>query len=381
MTIIDFVRDLDVAAAHQVKRARPQDLLETPFLELETSVVAERVMTLSRTFPNTAIHYAVTANPHPDVLATVAAAGANFAVTCPAEARVCLESGAASDDLIYCTPIKERDDIAEAARLGVRLFVVDTVSEVRKIAAAAPGTAVLCRLVTSDGGSRWPRAPRHGCSVSQGVDILRLAADLGLDAAGVSFHVGSNHGRPNAWRAPIADAATVFGALGRHGMTPWLLDLGGGFPGGGERPVPPLDAYGAVIEDQLSRSFGHHRPRTIIEPGRALVGDAGALVSTVVRVLRRGQTRWIHLDTAPDIGLIGAFDDAIGYRIETSADGGPTGPCVLAGPTRESAQSRHPVLTLELPLNLEEGDVVRLRSAGAYPPSYAGSDPLAVVVG
>ena len=371
MTIIDFVRDLDVAAAHEVKRARPQDLLETPFLELETSVVAERVMTLSRTFPNTAIHYAVTANPHPDVLATVAAAGANFAVTCPAEARVCLESGAASDDLIYSTPVKERDDIAEAARLGVRLFVVDTVPEVRKIAAAAPGTAVLCRL----------RAHRHGCSVSQGVDLLRLAADLGLDAAGVSFHVGSNHRRPNAWRAPIADAATVFGALGRHGMTPWLLDLGGGFPGGGERPIPPLDAYGAVIEDQLSRSFGHHRPRTVIEPGRALVGDAGALVSTVVRVLRRGQTRWIHLDTAADIGLVGTFDDAIGYRIETSADGGPTGPCVLAGPTRESAYRRDPVVRVELPLHLEEGDVVRLRCAGAYPSSYAGSNPLAVVVG
>lgn len=381
MTITDSVTDLAVVAAHQVRRPDPRNLLGTPFLELETSVVAERLGALSRTFPDTAIHYAVNANPHPDVLATVVAAGANFGVASPAEVRACLAAGAAPDDLIYSNPVIRRDDISEAARLGVRLFVVDTVPQVRKIAETAPGTAVVCRLLTSGGGSRWPLSRRYGCSASQAVDILRLAADLGLDPAGISFHVGSQQRDPNAWRAPIAGAAMVFDVLGRNGIAPWLLDLGGGLPAGYEGHLPPLAAYGAVFKDQLTHSFGHHRPRTIIRPGRAVVGAAGALVSTVVRVVRRGHIRWIYLDAGTGTGLVDTSDESIGDRIETSADGGPTGPCVLAGPTREGVERRHPVVPVELSLGLTEGDVVRLESAGAYISRYLGSDRLAVVVG
>jgi ornithine decarboxylase len=355
--------------------------LGTPFLELETSVVAERLRALSHAFAGTAIHYAVRANPHPDVLATVVAAGANFDVASPAEVRACLAAGAAPDDLVYSNPVKRRDDIAETAALGVHLFVVDSVPEVRKVAETAPGTAVVCRMATSGDGSDRPRSGMYGCSVGETVDILRLAAGLGLDGAGVSFHLGSRLPDPNAWRAPIIDAARVFETLRRDGMAPWLLDLGGGFPARHEEHVPGLASYGAVIEDQLRRSFGDHRPRTIVEPGRAVVGDAGTLVSTVVGVIRRGDTRWVYLDAGAVTALVDTVDDTIGYRIETSADGGPTGPCALAGPTCGGTDLLSQVTPMELPLDLTEGDVVRLESVGAYISRYPGSDPLAVVVG
>jgi ornithine decarboxylase len=164
-------------------------------------------------------------------------------------------------------------------------------------------------------------------------------------------------------------------------MAPWLLDLGGGLPARHEVDVPGLAAYGAVIEDQLRRSFGDHRPRTIVEPGRAVVCDAGALVSTVVGVIRRGDTRWVYLDAAAVTALVDPVDDTIGNQIETSADGGPTGPCVLAGPTCGSTDVLSQVTPTELPLDLTKGDVVRLESVGAYISRYPGSDPLAVVVG
>ena len=380
MTITDSVTDLAAVAARQVRRPDLRDLLGTPFLELETAVVAERLRAISRTFPGAAIHYAVNANPHPDVLATVVAAGANFAVASPAEVRAGLAAGAAPDDLIYTKPVTRRDDIAQAAAMGVRLFVVDTMSAVQKVAETAPGTAVVCRLLTSGKASGWPLTRRNGCSVSQAVDVLRLAADLGLDPAGISFHVGSNERDPDAWRLPIVGAATVFETLGHQGITPWLLDLGGGFSADHEGHAAPLAAYGAVIEDQLSRSFGHHRPRTIVEPGRAVIGSAGALVTTVVGVIRRGDTRWVYLDAGAAVALVDA-EDAYGRHIETSADGGPTGLCILAGSRLEIARRRSPVIPVELPLSLAEGDVVRLELAGAYPSRSTGSDPLAVVIG
>jgi ornithine decarboxylase len=381
MTITEPATDLAVVAARQAGRPGPRDPLGTPFLELETSVVAERLRALSQVFAGTAIHYAVRANPHPDVLATVVAAGANFDVASPAEVRACLAAGAAPDDLIYSNPVKRRHDIAEAAALGVHLFVVDSVPDVRKVAETAPGTAVVCRLVTLRDGSDRPLSGTYGCSVGETVDILRLAVGLGLDGAGVSFHLGSRMPDPNAWRAPIIDAARIFETLRRDGMAPWLLDLGGGLPARHEEDVPGLAAYGAVIEDQLRRSFGDHRPRTIVEPGRAVVCDAGALVSTVVGVIRRGDTRWVYLDAGAVTALVDPVDDTIGNQIETSADGGPTGPCVLAGPACGSTDVLSQVTPTELPLDLTKGDVVRLESVGAYISRYPGSDPLAVVVG
>ncbi|HEU4997862.1 MAG TPA: type III PLP-dependent enzyme [Lapillicoccus sp.] len=374
------------AAPRTAKATAPVELPATPFLEVDIAVVTDRLGALAAALPGVAIHYAVKANPHPDVLAAVVAAGANFDVASPAEVRACLAAGAAPDDLVYSNPMKRRDHIAESAALGVRIFVVDSPDEVRKVADAAPGSAVLCRLVTSGDGSDWPLSRKYGCSVGQAVEILRLAAEVGLDPAGVSFHVGSQQRDPEAWRSPIAAAATVFGALRGDGLTPWLLDLGGGFPARHEGDVPPLAAYGAVIEDQLVRSFGDSRPRTLVEPGRAVVGDAGALVSTVVGVVQRGDTRWVYLDAGVFTGLVETLDEAIRYRIETSADGGPTGPCVLAGPTCDSADVLYQVTPVHLPLGLAEGDVVRLESAGAYTSCYStvgfnGFDPLAVVVG
>ena len=112
---------------------------------------------------------------------------------------------------------------------------------------------------------------------------------------------------------------------------------------------------------------------------------SNALVSTVVGVVQRGDTRWVYLDAGVFTGLVETLDEAIRYRIETSADGGPSGPCVLAGPTCDSADVLYQVTPVQLPLALAEGDVVRLESAGAYTSCYStvgfnGFDPLPVVI-
>jgi ornithine decarboxylase len=358
----------------------------TPFLELEVPVAVERYRAMAAALPGVAVHYAVKANPHPELLAALVAAGCNADVASPAEVRAALTAGASPDDLVYSNPVKRRDHLVEAAALGVRLFVVDSEAEVRKVAEAAPGTAVLCRLLTSGEGSDWPLSRKYGCTGPQAVDLLRLAAALGLDPAGVAFHVGSQQRDPQAWRAPIAAAARVFEALADAGLRPWLLDLGGGFPAHHEGDAPALTTYGEVIEDQLGRSFGTARPRVIVEPGRGIVGDAGAVVASVVAVVTRGDVRWVYLDVGVFTGLVETLDEAIRYRLETSADGGPTGPCVLAGPTCDSADVLYEREPVHLPLALAEGDIVRLESAGAYTSCYStvgfnGFDPLPTVVG
>ena len=214
-----------------------------------------------------------------------------------------------------------RADIVSAAALGVRLFVVDSPEETRKVAEAAPGTAVLCRIVTSGSGSDWPLSRKYGCSTSEAVEVLRLAAALGLDPAGVSFHVGSQQRDPSAWDAP--DRGVVTGlrrpASGRSAALAArprrrLPGRARGRRTGCSTRTAPRSG-GRCASSSASR-----RPRTIIEPGRSIVADSGRLVTSVVAVVHRGDTRWVYLDAGVFTGLVETLDEAIRYRLETDVD-------------------------------------------------------------
>ena len=357
----------------------------TPYLELDVPHAVASYRRLAAALPGTAMHYAVKANPDPTLLAALALAGCRFDVASPAEITAAVLAGAHAGELVYSNPVKRREDVRFAARLGVDLFVVDSPAEVEKVAEAAPGAAVLCRLVTSGAGSDWPLSRKYGCSTAEAVTILCHAAALGLRVAGVSFHVGSQQRDPEMWAAPIASAATVFERLRAAGLDPWLLDIGGGFPASLDADCPPPEVYGAAIERHLAASFGDGRPTVIAEPGRGVAADAGVLVSRVVAVVHRAGTRWVFLDAGVFTGLVETLEEAIRYPLETDRDGGPAGPCVLAGPTCDSADVLYEQTMVELPLDLAEGDRVLFRCAGVYTASYStvgfnGFAPLAMVV-
>ena len=299
--------------------------------------------------------------------------------------RAALEAGAPASHLVHSNPVARRDHLAQAYALGVRLFVVDSAGEVAKLADAAPGSSVLVRIVTSGSGSDWPLSRKYGCRVDEAVALLVEAGRCGLDPAGVSFHVGSQQRDPHAWAAPIASAARVFAGVRAAGHHPWLLDLGGGFPARLDGEPLPVADYGRAIDAHLRAAFGADRPHTLAEPGRGVVGDAGTVVTSVVGVVDRGGTRWVFVDAGVFTGLVETLDEAIRYRLETPGVRGPTGPCVLAGPTCDSADVLYETTPVWLPLSLAEGDELRIHAAGAYSTCYStvgfnGFAPLPTVV-
>jgi ornithine decarboxylase len=371
----------------------------SPCLILALDVIAEHYLALTEALPETAIYYAVKANPEPEVIRLLAQLGSCFDVASPAELDLCLKFGVSPEAISYGNTIKKAADIAYAYALGVRLFVFDSIMELEKLAAEAPGSSVVCRLPSSGCGADWPLSAKFGCEPDMAIDLLVRAQQLGLDPCGVSFHVGSQQRDPAQWDAAIGQAAAVFDAVASHGIALRLLNLGGGFPAHYLDEIPALASYADAIRDAVARHFGTRAPALVVEPGRYIAADAGVLLTEVVLVARksyRDEERWVYLDTGIFGGLAETLGELIKYRLSVArgergqggaaprdgAGGDLTGPVVLAGPTCDSLDVMYQVHRYQLPLDLTAGDNVLFLSAGAYTKAYCtdgfnGFEPMA----
>src|SRR5690606_15406524 len=181
------------------------------------------------------------------------------------------------DRISYGNTIKKERDIARAHTLGIRLFAVDSKTEVEKIARAAPGARVFCRFLYDCAGAEWPLSRKFGCDPEMAVEVLDHARRLGLEPHGVSFHVGSQQRNVKSWDRALASAAEIFRACADRGIALSMVNLGGGFPTRYLKDVPTVRTYGMSIFRALRKHFGNRIPETIIEPGRGMVGNAGVI--------------------------------------------------------------------------------------------------------
>jgi len=359
-----------------------------PCLVVDLDVVRENYLAFERALPDSKIYYAVKANPAPEILRLLASLGSSFDTASVAEIEMALDTGASADRISYGNTIKKERDIARAYALGIRLFAVDSIEEVEKVSRAAPGSKVFCRVLTDGAGAEWPLSRKFGCVPAMAVDVLRRAKQLGLDAYGVSFHVGSQQTDLAAWDRALGDARMVFKALADEGIVLRMVNMGGGFPTRYLRDVPEAQAYGQAIFSALRKHFGNRIPETIIEPGRGMVGNAGVIKSEVVLISKKADNdnvRWVFLDIGKFGGLAETMDEAIRYPLVTRHDGSETAPCVLAGPTCDSADVLYEKTPYPLPVSLTIGDEILIEGTGAYTTTYAsvafnGFEPLRAYV-
>ncbi|MDF1776942.1 MAG: ornithine/lysine decarboxylase [Rhizobiaceae bacterium] len=355
-----------------------------PCLIVDLDVVRDNFSTFKRAMPGSAIYYAVKANPAPEILRMLAAMGSSFDAASVTEIEMALEAGATPQRISFGNTIKKERDVARAFALGVKMFAVDCAEEVEKIARAAPGSRVFCRVLTDGEGAEWPLSRKFGCVPAMAADVLRHAYALGLEPYGVSFHVGSQQTDVHAWDRALGDARGVFETLAADGIVLKMVNLGGGFPSRYLKDIPSAEAYGEAIFCALSKHFGNRIPETIIEPGRAMVGNAGVIKTEVVLISKKSKEdamRWVYLDIGKFGGLAETMDEAIRYPIRTSRDTDALEPCVLAGPTCDSADVMYEKNPYPLPITLTIGDEVLIEGTGAYTSTYSsvafnGFEPL-----
>jgi ornithine decarboxylase len=357
-----------------LRRRREAGQDDGPCLVVDLDVVRENYQTFAKALPDSRVFYAVKANPAPELLSLLASLGSCFDTASVAEIEMVLAAGASAERISFGNTIKKERDIARAFALGVRLFAVDCKAEVEKVSRAAPGAKVFCRFLFGCAGAEWPLSRKFGCDPQMAVEVLDHAQKLGLEPCGVSFHVGSQQRRTAAWDEALKTAAAIFRDCAERGMTLTMVNLGGGFPTKYLREVPAVQAYGRSIFKALRKHFGNRIPETIIEPGRGMVGNAGVIEAEVVLVSKKSeqdQARWVYLDIGKFGGLAETMDESIRYPIKTPRDGEEVGPCVLAGPTCDSADVLYEKRPYDLPISLEIGDKVLIEGTGAYTATYA----------
>ncbi len=363
-----------MAATQRIKDFLRSEKPEGPCLIVDLKVVEDNFRAFDRAMPGTRIFYAVKANPAPEILSLLNNLGSCFDTASVEEIKMALAAGATPDRISFGNTIKKQRDIATAHMLGISLFAVDSVEEVEKIALAAPGAKVFCRILTDGAGAEWPLSRKFGCDPEMASDVLLHAHKLGLVSYGVSFHVGSQQTRLGAWDTALGEAKAIFDEMSKHGITLQMVNLGGGFPTKYLKAVPGTKSYANAIHEGLAKHFGNAIPETIIEPGRGMVGNAGVIKSEVVLISKKhanDNVRWVYLDIGKFGGLAETMDEAIRYPLVTDKDADEKGLCVIAGPTCDSADVLYEKVPYPLPLTLSVGDEVLIEATGAYTTTYS----------
>ena len=355
----------EVSLDFEIVRQAARQKYTRPFLILDTAIVRNKIRRFRAAMPRVRPHYAVKANPDRRVLKVLVQEGAGFEIASTAELDVLLTLGVPAAEVFYSNPMKSRESIAYAAAKGAEWYVVDSVDELRRIHEIKPDAKQYLRIATPNIGSDWPLSGKFGCGVGDAREIIALAAKLGVDLAGVTFHVGSQCRNPENWRVALEKAKSLFDGMAKAGLKPRLLNIGGGYPVRHVKPIPSIEVIGAVVNEGL-KAFSED-VQVIAEPGRYLVSDAGYFVCRVLGTATRAGKRWMHWDAGLFGGVIES-SEGLKYRIRIDRSGADA-VWTVGGPTCDSVDI---VMRDEpLPSDLQEGDFVYIKNAGAYTTAYA----------
>ncbi len=345
--------------------AQVQRLVATygsPLLIVDCERVRTQFRRLQKALPGVDLHYALKPLPHAAVVRTVAALGGYLDLATTGEVQLISRLGMDPTRCIHTHPIKRDKDIRNALHAGVRVFVADNPDEVRKFRTHRAQAELLLRVSFRSPGAVSDLSRKFGCDPEAALDLARLAARLGIQVRGFSFHVGSQ--APDALKHVEALEACVTllkqarrEKLGRFDM----LDIGGGFPIDYAKRVPDIVKFCAPIRKALAAV--PKNVRVIAEPGRFIAGPCAMGVASVMGRAEREGLWWYYLDDGVYGSYSGVLYDHAQYPIESLKQSDDLRPSVLAGPTCDSIDVIAENILLP---KLKVGDLVIGRSMGAY---------------
>lgn len=315
--------------------------------------------------------YAVKANSNLAVLNVLARLGSGFDIVSGGELARVLTAGGDPGKIVFSGVGKRRDELEKALTVGIRCFNVESAAELELLEQVAEERGqrapVSLRINPDVDANTHPyistglKQNKFGIDPEQALALYaRAAASPHLEIVGVDCHIGSQLTQVTPFVDALERVLALVARLAERGIRLHHLDLGGGLGIRYRDEEPPLPAeQAAALMQRL-----HGQPHEIlIEPGRAIVGNAGILV-TRVELLKQGDEKsFAVVDAAMNDllrpALYSAWQAII--PVEPRTDG-ETRRYDVVGPICETGD----FLGKDRDLNIQPGDLLAVRSAGAY---------------
>ncbi|XP_057654812.1 ornithine decarboxylase 1-like [Diorhabda carinulata] len=252
---------------------------EDAFYVMDVGEIVKKHQEWCENLPRVTPHYAVKCNDSLAVLETLNSLGVNFDCASKGEINKVLNLNVDPERIIFANPAKPASHIRHAAATGVSTMTFDNETELYKIKNLYPDAKLVIRIRCDATDVQCQLGNKFGCDVvTEAPELLRIAKSLNLNVVGVSFHVGSGCREPPVFRRAISAAREIFDYAETLGYNFYLLDIGGGYPGGRGTSI---DKIAEIINLALDDLFPDPSIHVIAEPGRFYVSSAYTLVCNV----------------------------------------------------------------------------------------------------
>ena len=314
--------------------------------------------------------YSVKANSNLAVIDVLGRLGAGFDIVSSGELERVLAARVPAARIVFSGVGKRDPEMSAALEAGVGCFNVESAQELDRLAAVAATAghrAPVSLRVNPDIDARTHPYITTGLHENKfGIPIgdartlyAQAAANPSLEVRGIDCHIGSQLASLEPFLDALDRLLVLVDTLARHGIRLTHLNLGGGLGirYRDESPPQPVELATAIAGRLAGRDLV-----LVLEPGRSIVGNAGVLLTRVEYLKRNGEKRFAVVDAAMNDLIRPALYDAWHDIVAVKPREGVAKPYQIVGPVCESGD----FLGHERRLVLEPGDLLAVRSAGAY---------------
>jgi diaminopimelate decarboxylase len=358
-----------VAAEHLVAQ------YGTPLYVYSQRAILDRYRDFAHAFApvDPLIAYSVKANGNLSVLRLLAGTGAGADIVSGGELHRARLAGIAPERIVFSGVGKTVTELAAALDAGIYAFNVESEGELRALAALADTMGTVARIalrVNPDVETPTPhhytstghKASKFGIAYEHAGQLYRTAASLpGIHVAGIDVHIGSQIVDVEPYRLAVERALELVAELRGDGIDLEFIDIGGGFGVSYDTSADPCaaDFAGALLPLLAGSGL-----RTVVEPGRFIVGPAGVLLTRVLYIKRMSAKTFVITDAGMN-DLLRPSHYSSYHRVEPvvrTADRAVVNVDVV-GPICESGD----FLALDRPIpRCEPGELLAISTTGAY---------------
>jgi len=353
----------------------PVYVYSTATIERHARVFSEAVAPLGEVL----VAFAVKANPNAAVLATLARMGLGADVVSGGELARALAAGVPARHIVFSGVGKTAQEMIRALDAGIGQFNVESEPEAELLSQVARQRGQTARIAFRinpdvDAGthakiSTGKSENKFGIAYDRAAAAYAMARELpGLQANGVAVHIGSQLTDLKPLEAAFERIGTLIGDLRAQGHDIKVADLGGGLgiPYDRTLPDPPTPALYGEMAARVTKHWG---TRFIFEPGRLIVGNAGVLLSRVIRIKQGVSQPFVIVDAAMNDLMRPSLYDAW-HDIRAVAPDGERMTANVVGPVCESGDTFATGRDMD---RVTEGDLVAFMTAGAYGATMAST--------